>query len=210
MSFLKRFFSQPDDPDFGSGRTFLIAGLGNPGKKYAQTRHNIGFMAIDKIARELQFTLSRVKHKALIGDGRQGPDRIILIKPQTFMNLSGDSIGRLANFYKVEPAQVLVIYDEIDLPLGTFRMREKGGSGGHNGMKSIINHLGQEFPRIRLGIGRPQGKMPASAHVLQKFSSKEAPIVDDMLARTVSAVDYFVREGVHQAMSRFNGTVLDI
>lgn len=208
MSFLKKFFAGPDDPDFSSGETYLVAGLGNPGKKYVDTRHNIGFMAVDKIARENNITLGRIRNRALTGDGRVGSDRLILVKPQTFMNASGDAVGPLANYYKVDPVRVLIIYDELDLPLGTFRMREKGSAGGHNGMRSIIHHLGQDVPRIRLGIGRPKGKMPARAHVLQNFGGDEIPVVRDLLDRTVAAVDCFVREGVELTMSRFNGSVV--
>lgn len=208
MSFIKNFFAGPEDPEFSTGQTFLVAGLGNPGKKYVDTRHNIGFMAIDLIARETGITLGRVKNRALIGDGRVGVDRLILVKPQTFMNASGDAVGPLANFYKVSPEQILIIYDELDLPLGTFRLREKGSAGGHNGMRSIIHHLGQNVPRIRLGIGRPKGKMPPRAHVLQKFGGEEVAIVQDVLDRTVAAVDCFVREGVELTMSRYNGSVV--
>ena len=209
MNFLERFFSGPEDPDFGGGDTFMIVGLGNPGREYVDNRHNIGFMAIDQLARSLNCSLGRAKYKAIIGDGRLGDHRLILVKPQTYMNRSGDSVGPLADFYKLAADHVLVIYDELDLPFGTIRLRENGSAGGHNGMKSIINHLGQDFPRLRLGIGRPPSKMPAHAFVLQDFKGDDIPIVKEMLDRTVQTVETYVQEGIQLAMSRHNGSVLD-
>ncbi|MCA9975476.1 MAG: aminoacyl-tRNA hydrolase, partial [Anaerolineales bacterium] len=148
---------------------YLIVGLGNPGRKYQQNRHNIGFMTVDKLAQQYGIAFNTTKNKALLGDGRIRDASVILAKPQTYMNGSGDAVGPLAAFYKIPPEHVLVIFDELDLPFGVIRLREKGGSGGQNGMKSIINHLGQDFPRMRLGIGRPSGRMPVPAHVLQDF-----------------------------------------
>jgi PTH1 family peptidyl-tRNA hydrolase len=142
-----------------------------------------------------------------LGDFRLGDHKIVLAKPQTFMNSSGDSVGPLAKFYKLDPPNVLIIYDEIDLPFGTVRIREKGGSGGHNGMKSIINHLGNEFPRIRLGVGRPPGKMPVHAYVLQNFNKQEYEVVREMLDTAVSAVGTYVNDGIALTMSRHNGQV---
>ncbi len=211
MNFLDRFFDRQDDP-LGNqpvtGRTYLVAGLGNPGREYAGNRHNIGFMAIDRLANDNNARTVRLKNKAMTGDFRLGEHKIVLAKPQTFMNLSGDAVGPLAKFYKVDPAQVIVIYDELDLEFGTIRIREKGSAGGHNGMKSIIKHIGPDFPRIRLGISRPQGKMPVKAYVLQDFGKNEQKTVDLILDRTVSAVETIVRDGVNLAMTRHNGTVL--
>lgn len=188
------------------GRVLLV-GLGNPGKKHRQNRHNVGFMAIERLASRHAMTLSSVQNKAVVGDGQVAGRRVILAKPQTYMNRSGDAVGPLARYYRIAPESVLVIYDDIDLAPGTIRLREKGGSGGHNGMKSIIQHLGQDFPRLRLGIGRPQGKMPPAAYVLQDFGSDEELLLDAMLDKAVDVVETFLEEGVDVAMSRHNGPV---
>ncbi|MCA9985924.1 MAG: aminoacyl-tRNA hydrolase, partial [Anaerolineales bacterium] len=183
---------------------FLIVGLGNPGREHKKNRHNIGFMAIDQLAETWGISLGKVQQRAITGQGRVGEDTIILAKPQTYMNSSGDAVGPLARYFKVPTENVLVIYDEIDIPFGALRIRSKGGSGGHNGMKSIINHLGQDFPRIRIGVGRPQGKMPPAAYVLQDFKGAEWDIVTELLAGTVAAVNTFIREGIDLSMSRHN------
>ena len=186
---------------------FMIVGLGNPGRKYEQNRHNVGFMAVDRLAAQHGISLAKVQNKALTGNGRIAHKSVILIKPQTFMNDSGSAVGPLANYYKVPPANVLVIYDELDLPLGTLRLREKGGALGHSGMKSIINHLGSEFPRLRLGIGRPPGQMPPAAYVLQDFGGSDMPLVTEILDEAVKAVHTFVSDGIQLAMSRHNGSL---
>ena len=186
---------------------FMIVGLGNPGRKYEKNRHNVGFMAVDKLAALYDISLGKVQNKALTGNGRIADQPVILAKPQTYMNDSGSAVGPLANYYKVPPANVLVIYDELDLPLGTVRLREKGGAGGHNGMKSIINHLGNDFPRLRLGIGRPPGQMPPAAYVLQDFGPSDLPLVAEILDEAAKAVQTFVREGIQMAMSRHNGSL---
>ena len=183
---------------------FLIVGLGNPGREHKGNRHNIGFMAIDRLAEACQISLGKVQNKALTGNGRCANQAVILAKPQTYMNLSGDAVGPIAAYYQIPPEKVLVIYDELDLALGTIRLREKGGTGGHNGMKSIVNHLGQEFPRMRLGIGRPPGKMSPAGYVLQDFGKDDLPIVAELLDEAVHAVETFVREGINLAMTRHN------
>ena len=185
-------------------RRFLIVGLGNPGREHKKNRHNIGFMAIDQLAEQWGIPLSKVQQRAITGQGRVGADTIILAKPQTYMNSSGDAVGPLARYFKIPAENILIIYDEIDLPFGALRIRGKGGSGGHNGMKSIINHLGQAFPRIRIGVGRPQGKMPPAAYVLQDFKGDEWDVVDELLADTVAAVNTFIRDGIDLSMSRHN------
>lgn len=192
-----------------TGDKILIAGLGNPGRKYQKNRHNIGFMAVDRLAGAHGISLSRVEQRAVVGSGHVAGRPVILAKPQTYMNKSGNAVGPLAKYYKIDPADVLVIYDDLDLPLGTLRLREQGGAGGHNGMKSIINHLGNDFPRLRLGIGRPPGRMPPSAYVLQDFGDDEWPIVEQVLDRAADAVGVFLRDGVDLAMSRFNGPVVE-
>lgn len=187
----------------------LIAGLGNPGRKYQQNRHNVGFMAVDHIAEAHDIGLARTQKKALVGNGHIVGTPVILAKPQTFMNRSGDSLGPLAAYYRIEPKRLLVIYDDLDLPLGTLRLREAGGAGGHNGMKSIIQHLGNDFPRLRLGIGRPPGRMPPAAYVLQDFGEEETVLVREVLGRAREAVETFLSEGIELAMSRHNGSVTE-
>jgi PTH1 family peptidyl-tRNA hydrolase len=190
-----------------SGRA-LIVGLGNPGREYRYNRHNIGFMAVERLAAAYTIHMSRVQNRAIVGSGTVADRPVILARPQTYMNRSGDAVGSLANYYKLEPADILVIYDELDLPFGTLRLRKSGGPGGHNGMRSIIQHLGQGFPRLRLGIGRPPGRMPPAAYVLQDFNPADRPIVDDMLDEAVRAVETFLRQGIDLAMTRHNGSIL--
>lgn len=186
---------------------FLIVGLGNPGRNHAFNRHNVGFMAVDKLALAQGIDLRRVQSKAIVGNGRLAERAVILAKPQTFMNLSGEAVGALASFYRIPPRAVLVVYDELDIPFGVIRLREKGGAGGHNGMRSIIQHLGNDFPRLRLGIGRPPGRMDPAAYVLQDFGRDELPLVSEMLATAGQAIASFVRDGIDLTMSRFNGPV---
>ncbi len=199
-----RLFHKETESEISDTDKFLIVGLGNPGREYKDNRHNIGFMAVNQLAASCQISMGKVQNKAIIGNGRCANHPVILAKPQTFMNRSGDAVGPLAKYYKIPPEHVLVIYDELDLPLGTLRLREKGGTGGHNGMKSIVNHLGQEFPRMRLGIGRPPGKMPPAAYVLQDFGKDDQPIVADLLDEAVRAVETFVQDGINLAMTRHN------
>lgn len=196
--------SQNEEVD-STNQKYLIAGLGNPGRQYKGNRHNIGFMVVDRLAEKYGIRLGRVQQKAITGEGRIKERPVFLVKPQTYMNRSGDSIGPLVNYYKVPLENVLVIYDEIDLPFGTLRLRSKGGSGGHNGMKSVIQHLGQDFPRMRLGIGRPEGRMPPSAYVLRDFDKDEQPVLIELLDSAIEAVETFLVEDVNLAMTRHNG-----
>ncbi|HQF70603.1 MAG TPA: aminoacyl-tRNA hydrolase [Promineifilum sp.] len=189
------------------GKRFLIVGLGNPGRNHAFNRHNVGFMAIDRLALAQGIDMRRVQSKAIVGSGRLAEGAVVLAKPQTFMNLSGEAVGALASFYRIPPSAVLVVYDELDIPFGVIRLREKGGAGGHNGMRSIIQHLGNDFPRLRLGIGRPPGRMDPAAYVLQDFGRDELPLVSEMLATAGQAITSFVRDGIDLTMSRFNGPV---
>ena len=186
---------------------YLIVGLGNPGRGYAFNRHNIGFMAVDRLAARHGIDLKRVQSKAIVGNGRVADRAVILAKPQTFMNLSGGAVGSLAGYYRVPLGNLLVVYDELDIPFGVLRLREKGGAGGHNGMRSIIAQLGNDFARLRLGIGRPPGRMDPAAYVLQDFGRDELPVVSDMLDTAVAAIETFVREGIALTMSRYNGPV---
>lgn len=185
---------------------WLIVGLGNPGKKYEATRHNAGFHVIDRLAKEARITLDESRNKAIFGRGKLADQPVALVKPQTFMNLSGEAVGPLARFYKVPPEQILVIYDDLDLPTARLRLRLKGGSGGHKGMTSLIQHLGsQEFPRLRLGIGRPPGQMPVEAYVLQKFSNQEWAEMEQTYQTALEAIQVALQDGVETAMNRFNG-----
>lgn len=185
---------------------YMIVGLGNPGSKYAHTRHNIGFMCVDALAKKFSIVLDSVKFQAKFGEGIIAGKRVLLVKPQTYMNVSGVAVRGLSSFYKIEPAQILVIYDDLDTPLGTLRIRAKGGAGGQKGVRSTIDHLGtEEFPRVRFGIGRPPGKMDAAAYVLQEFIKDEAILAQETLDRVIKAVEIWLTEGVEMAMNRQNG-----
>lgn len=161
---------------------FLIAGLGNPGPRYARNRHNIGFQTVDALAQAHGIEFTRTDHRAQTAHGSINKHRVILAKPQTWMNESGKSIAPLSRFYKIEPARILVIHDDLDIPLGTIRYRPAGSSGGHRGLQSIMQLLGtQALPRLRLGIGRPPGQMDPAAYVLQNFSDEETADVGEVL-----------------------------
>ncbi|HET92309.1 MAG TPA: aminoacyl-tRNA hydrolase [Chloroflexi bacterium] len=184
---------------------YVIAGLGNPGRQYRANRHNVGFLCLDRLATVHHLSFDRRQKRAEVAAGRIGERRVVLAKPQTFMNESGSAVGPLIQFYKVDVACLLVIYDDLDLPLGTLRMRPSGGSGGHKGMRSIMQHLGtQSFPRLRIGIGRPPGRMDPAAYVLQDFSTEELELLDDTLDRAVATIETWLDEGVEMAMSRHN------
>ena len=185
---------------------FLIVGLGNPGREYTQTRHNIGFMLIDRLTVRLNARGMKVQSKAIVITAQHEGHKLILAKPQTFMNLSGQAIQGLVRFYKVPLEQVLVAHDDLDLPFCTIRMRPGGGAGGQKGIKSTIDQLGtNEFARLRLGIDRPPGRMDAAAYVLQEFTQKELLSVSETLDRAAEAALTFVTEGLNAAMNKFNG-----
>lgn len=190
---------------------YLVVGLGNPGKDYAQTKHNVGFWTIDELARRHGYTFgSKAERKALTSDGLIAGKRVLLAKPQTYMNLSGEAVRQLVDFYKIELENVIVISDDLDLPLGTLRLRKDGSHGGQNGVRSIIQHLGtQNFARVRLGIGRPPGKMPAAAYVLQGFKGDDEITMRQVVDRAASAVEIWLREGIDLAMTRSNGSILE-
>ena len=183
----------------------LIAGLGNPGRDYAGTRHNIGFGVITRISDQYNIPLNSKEHKAVCGKGFIGGEKVILAQPQTFMNLSGESVGSLANYYKIEPEDIIIAYDDIDLEVGQLRVRRKGSAGGHNGVKNIIAHLGtNEFPRVKVGVGaKPQGG-DLARHVLGRFSKAEEKEMGEVLDLAAEAVGTIVSEGVEAAMNRFN------
>lgn len=185
---------------------YLVTGLGNPGREYRETRHNIGFMVIDQLCKSFGVSLSRVQSKALVAVAMLDGRKVILAKPQTFMNLSGQSVGGLMRFYKVPPEQLIVAHDDIDLPLGTLRIRPGGGSAGQRGVQSTIQQLGtQNFPRLRLGIDRPPGQMNPAAYVLRRFSNAEMEVIDLMLDRAAAAVRTFICQGLDAAMNQYNG-----
>jgi PTH1 family peptidyl-tRNA hydrolase len=185
----------------------LVIGLGNPGAEYASHRHNIGFQVVDALARSHTMTFSRWKgSRAHVAEGRIAGSPILLAKPQTYMNRSGRAVHRLRWAKEIPMDQLLVIYDDLDLPLGRIRLRPEGGSGGHKGMRSIIQALGtQEFPRLRVGIDRPPGGMDPSDYVLQPFSEDEAPCLAETVDRAVTAVESWLTDGIGTAMDRFNG-----
>jgi PTH1 family peptidyl-tRNA hydrolase len=185
--------------------TYLIVGLGNPGREYVHNRHNVGFHCLDRLAQAHDLDIRRRKKRARVVEGTIAGRRVILAMPQTFMNESGRAVGPLTRFYKVDLERLLVIYDDLDLPPGTIRMRPRGGSGGHKGMRSIIQHLGsQEFARLRIGIGRPPGRMDPADFVLQDINGEEQDLFDESLERAVAAIETWLREGVAEAMSRHN------
>ncbi len=187
-------------------KTYLIVGLGNPGREYSETRHNIGFMLIDRLLVRLDGRMRRMQSKALVASVTRNDTKIILAKPQTFMNLSGQAIQGLVRFYKIPLENLIIAHDDLDLPFGTLRIRPGGGAGGQKGIKSTIQHLGtQDFPRLRLGIGRPPGRMDAAAYVLQDFAKGDAQILSETLDRAADAAISFIDFGLDKAMNEFNG-----
>ena len=184
---------------------YLIVGLGNPGREYAGTRHNIGFGVITRISEKYNIALNHKEHKAICGKGMIGGEKVILAKPQTYMNLSGESVGSLADYYKIDAENIIVAFDDIDLEVGQLRVRRKGSAGGHNGIKNIIQHLGtNEFPRVKVGVGaKPEGG-DLVRHVLGRFSKKDEAVMRDVLDLAVDAVELMVTDGVDAAMNRFN------
>lgn len=184
-------------------KMYLVVGLGNPGGQYDNTRHNIGFEAIDSIAAKYKINVSRIKFKGVYGEGTIGGEKAILLKPQTYMNNSGESVGEIARFYKISSDKIIVIYDDMSLDVGRIRIRVKGSAGGHNGIKSIIAHLSsEEFPRIKVGVGQPKGDWVS--HVLGGFSSAEKEKLGKTLDVVTSSVEAIISKGVDEAMNRFN------
>lgn len=187
---------------------YLIVGLGNPGREYRNTRHNVGFMLLDRLAERLGITFARLESKSLVAKGSYQERRLILAKPQTYMNLSGQSVSSIARYYKVPPEHILLAFDDMDLPLGTLRMRPSGGSSGQKGMSSILQQLAtQDVPRLRLGVGRPPGRMDPADYILQDFSGGELKLLGPTLDRAVDAVLVFVTQGLEAAMNQYNGTI---
>jgi len=183
----------------------LIVGLGNPGREYARNRHNVGFQVIDHLAARHGLSFARLQNGAAVTSGTIAARPVVLAKPQKYMNLSGIAVAALQKFYKVPPEHLLVIADDLDLPVGTIRLRPSGSSGGQNGVRNIIERLGTDaFPRLRVGIGRPPGRMGAAAYVLQDFSADDLAIIESVRDRAVDAVETWLSDGITLAMSRHN------
>lgn len=207
---MRHFFSKSRSKENPESPAFLIVGLGNPGREYRHNRHNIGFMLLDRLANNFGESFSRFESRALVIKVNYLEHRLILAKPHTYMNNSGGPVSSLLRFYKISLDKLLIVYDDVDLPLGKLRMRPGGGSAGHRGMKSIIERLGtEEFPRLRIGIGRPPGRKEAADYVLKNFSDQEQQLLPEILDECLEAVISFVTAGIDQAMNQFNATVID-
>lgn len=194
--------------DINKDFPIMIVGLGNPGPAYRHTRHNFGFLAIDELANACGIQVKRLKFKAMIGEGRYAESKLILVKPMTFMNESGKAVSPLLRFYKLPTSNLLVIHDDLDLPLGTLRLRPSGGTSGQRGMASIITQLGtQDFPRMRLGISRPPGQMDPVDYVLKDFLPSETELQKIVLRTAVEASQMFITEGLTRTMNQYNGEV---
>lgn len=186
----------------------LIVGLGNPGKKYEETRHNVGFHTTNELARRHGLTFGKTERKVRSATGVIGGKKVILAQPQTFMNLSGEAVRALVDFYKIELNRLLVVHDDLDIPFKTLRIRPFGGSGGQNGMKSIIQHLGtQNFARVRWGIGRPPGRMNPADWVMVPFTGDDKITAQLMNERAADAIELWLAEGIDTAMNRYNGDI---
>ncbi len=183
----------------------LVLGLGNPGRKYERTRHNLGFFVVDRLAADKGVELKKSRHDCLIGDWQLGEERVLLAKPQTFMNHSGLAVKRLFDFLPVTVKDLLVVHDDLDLPFGRIRIRLRGGPGGHRGILSILETLGEEsFCRIRIGIGRPPAHVDPADFVLTPFSDEESALLDSIVSRGAAAVQCVLEDGPHRAMEKFN------
>lgn len=186
--------------------SWLIVGLGNPGGKYENTRHNVGFLVADELAARGRFSIRRLKFKALTGGAEIGGQGVLVMKPTTYMNLSGEAVGEAARFYKIAPDHVLVISDDVSLPVGKLRIRTGGSAGGHNGLKSIIQHLGSDqFPRLKVGVGgKPHPDYDMADWVLGKLQGEDKEVMDEAVKRAADAVACFLKDGPQKAMNRFN------
>jgi PTH1 family peptidyl-tRNA hydrolase len=182
----------------------LVVGLGNPGREYEKTRHNVGFEVIDELARAGSFGGFKTQANARVAKGTIGGNETLLVKPMTFMNLSGDAVGSLLRFYKLGPEALVVVHDELDFEPGVVRVKIGGGHGGHNGLKSIIAHVSRDFTRVRVGVGKPPSREVGADHVLSGFDKKERALVDEAVALAVKAVETILSEGIPAAMNEFN------
>ncbi|MBR5308395.1 MAG: aminoacyl-tRNA hydrolase [Clostridia bacterium] len=201
-------FKQIETKEASSGGavTHLIVGLGNPGKEYAFTRHNAGFLTLDYLSDILKVSINRSKFKALVAEGTIGDKRVLLMQPQTYMNNSGEAVAEAFNFYKIKPENVIVIFDDISLPVGKMRIRKNGSAGGHNGIKSIIAHLGtQDFPRVKIGVGeKPHKEMDLADWVLSKFPQDEQKVLFEKFGDATEAVKLMVSGKTEEAMNKYN------
>ena len=189
----------------GDKNMTVIAGLGNPGKEYDKTKHNVGFWVIDQLAKEYNIDVTKFKHKALIGDGVIAGKKVLLVKPQTYMNLSGESIREILKVYKIPIEQFYVIYDDTSLPLSSVRIREKGSAGGHNGIKNIIAHLNTDaFIRIKVGIGEKPNGWDLADYVLAKFSKDDEPLILSGVEKASHAIEILLTKGIVEAMNQTN------
>ena len=186
--------------------SWLIVGLGNPGEQYENTRHNVGFLVADELGERGSFPIQRLKFKALPNTAVIGGQGALVMKPTTYMNLSGEAVGEAARFYKIPPGRVLVISDDVDLPLGKLRIRTGGSAGGHNGLKSVIQHLGaDQFPRLKVGVGgKPHPDYDMADWVLGKLQGEDKRVMDEAVKRAADAVECFLKDGPQKAMNRFN------
>jgi len=184
---------------------YIIVGLGNPGSKYERTRHNAGFKVIDELSLRHNIALKKLKFKALYGDGTIKGTKVVLAKPQTFMNLSGECVREIAEWYKISKDKLIIIYDDIDIEFGKIRIRQKGSAGTHNGMKSVLYHLKtEEFPRIRVGIGKPPPDWELYDYVLGSFSQSEAKIMESSVKEAADSIEEIILDGIELAMNKFN------
>lgn len=184
---------------------YMVVGLGNPGLQYKTSRHNMGFLTLDQLATHLNLSFSRVESKALVCKSEYKTTCLFLVKPQTYMNLSGQAVSSLLRFYHIPYSNLLIVYDDIDLPFGVIRIRPSGGSAGHKGMQSIIDRLGtNEIPRLRLGVNRPKGRKTAASYVLKKFSASELEFLPVILNRAMQAILMVIENGLDSAMNQFN------
>ena len=190
----------------------VIAGLGNPGKEYARTRHNAGFNVVDRLAEKHDLKFNKMMNKALVAIGAIDGAKVILVKPQTFMNESGSAVAPILKYYKVDPIGLMVVYDDLDLPMAQLRLRKSGGSGGHNGMKSLIARVGhEEFPRLRGGIGRPPGRMDPVDYVLEPFTKGDLELMDGTYTRAIEAIERWLKDvgRIEYVMNSVNATTSD-
>ena len=186
----------------------VIVGLGNPGSKYDKTKHNVGFEVIDSLADSYNINVTKLKHKGFVGEGNIKGEKVILLKPQTYMNLSGESLKELITFYKISVKDIIVVYDDISLPVGNLRIRLKGSAGGHNGIKNIIAHLGtDEFTRVKVGIGEKPNGWDLADYVLSKFSKDDEPLILKGIERSAEAVAEIIEHGANEAMNKYNQKV---